>query len=271
MRTARYGRPVRDPGRPRRVRGWHRGNRPYKRERIVRVQHGFEFLGYKIKRGKGLRLPLHKVRTRLRPGGLYAYPTQKSLRHFQDQVRSRTRRKAPVSTEVLIEQLNPVLRGWGHYYMRIPVKPITRSGGKPITCSGANRSPVPTQTDHLSERSDAGRNHESRFSVRVDGRLRFRIESPFRSSLYALCTRRSRIALASVGSPMTSCHLRLPPISRRVRLFFVGGPISLSGGGEAGGNWIRQGVVRSGGGSGGRRYFCRQRPMGDFRWSSRAS
>ena len=96
----------------------------------------------------------------------------------------------------------------------IPVKPITRSGGKPITCSGANRSPVPTQTDHLSERSDAGRNHESRFSVRVDGRLRFRIESPFRSSLYALCTRRSRIALASVGSPMTSCHLRLPPISR---------------------------------------------------------
>ena len=41
--------------------------------------------------------------------------------------------------------------------MRIPVKPITRSGGKPITCSGANRSPVPTQTDHLSERSDAGR------------------------------------------------------------------------------------------------------------------
>ena len=27
-------------------------------------------------------------------------------------------------------------------WLRIPVKPITRSGGKPITCSGANRSPV---------------------------------------------------------------------------------------------------------------------------------
>ena len=26
MRAARYGRPVRDPGRPRRVRGWRRGN-----------------------------------------------------------------------------------------------------------------------------------------------------------------------------------------------------------------------------------------------------
>ena len=61
------------------------------------------------------------------------------------------------------------------------------------------------------------------------------------------------------------------PSSNWVRLFFVGGPISLSGGGEVGGNRIRQGVVRSGGGSGGRRYFCRQRPMGDLGWSSRAS
>ena len=47
----------------------------------------------------------------------------------------------------------------GRAGLRIPVKPITRSGGKPITCSGANRSPVPTQTDHLSERSDAGRRY----------------------------------------------------------------------------------------------------------------
>ena len=71
--------------------------------------------------------------------------------------------------------------------------------------------------------------------------------------------------------PKTFCTKYVELASKRVRLFFVGGPISLSGGGEAGGNWIRQGVVRSGGGSGGRRYFCRQRPMGDFRWSSRAS
>ena len=52
--------------------------------------------------------------------------------------------------------------------LRIPVKPITRSGGKPITC-----------------RSEATRdeNHESRFPAWVDGRVRFRIESPFRASL----------------------------------------------------------------------------------------
>ena len=85
-----------------------------KKTRIVRVKYGFEFLGYTIKRGKGLRLPPHKIRRRLRPGGLYAYPAQKSLRHFKDQVRSRTRRNTPVTTEELIQQLNPVLRGWGH-------------------------------------------------------------------------------------------------------------------------------------------------------------
>ena len=48
-----------------------------------------------------------------------------------------------------------------------------------------------------SERSDAVY-HESRFPVRVDGRLRFRIESPFRSILVSIvhtvedCNRRKR-------------------------------------------------------------------------------
>ena len=80
-----------------------------------------------------------------------------------------------------------------------------------------------------------------------------------------------RVRLFFVGGRSVSAAARQEAIGIGVRLFFVGGPISLSGGGEAGGNWIRQGVVRSGRGSGGRRYFCRQRPMGDFRWSSRAS
>ncbi len=44
---------------------------------------------------------------------------------------------------------------------------------KPITCSGANRSPVPAQTDHLLERSEAGIRHELRLPVPVDGWLRF--------------------------------------------------------------------------------------------------
>ncbi len=93
-----------------------------KKTRIVRVKYGFEFLGYTIKRGKGLRLPLRKIRTGLRSGGLYAYPAHKSLQRFKDQVRRRTRRNAPVNTEVLIQQLNPVLRGGGHYYKRAHVR-----------------------------------------------------------------------------------------------------------------------------------------------------
>ena len=62
--------------------------------------------------------------------------------------------------------------------------------------------------------------------------------------------------------------------ARWVRLFFVGGPTSLCGGGEAGGSWIRQRVVvvrEAAKGTGVRRYLCRQRPLGGFRWYSRAS
>ena len=93
--------------------------------RIVRVRHGFEFLGYKIKRGgRPMRLPTSKIRTRARPGALYAFPREKSIRHFRDQIRRLTRRNAPVSTQELIKQVNPVVRGWGHHYKRAHVRKL---------------------------------------------------------------------------------------------------------------------------------------------------
>jgi len=91
--------------------------------RIVHVRHGFEFLGYKIKRGsRPMRLAPGKIRSGARQGRLYAYPRQKSIQHFKDQLRQRTRRKAPVSTQMLIEQINPVIRGWGQYYCKAHVR-----------------------------------------------------------------------------------------------------------------------------------------------------
>jgi RNA-directed DNA polymerase len=91
--------------------------------RIVHVRDGFEFLGYKIKRGmRKLYLPESQIRSQVRQGALYAYPKEKSIRRFMDRVRQRTRRKAPLTTEELIAELNPLVRGWGEYYKRAHVR-----------------------------------------------------------------------------------------------------------------------------------------------------
>lgn len=93
--------------------------------RVVHVQYGFEFLGYKIKRGKRkLYLPTNKIRSQVREGALYAYPKDKSIRRFMDQVRQRTKRKMPLTTPELIVALNPLLRGWGEYYKRAHVRKL---------------------------------------------------------------------------------------------------------------------------------------------------
>src|SRR6266852_753982 len=93
--------------------------------RIVHVREGFEFLGYKIKRGqKKLHLPASKIRSQARQGALYAYPKEKSIRRFMDQVRQRTKRRIPLKTKELIAELNPLLRGWGEYYKRAHVRKL---------------------------------------------------------------------------------------------------------------------------------------------------
>jgi len=94
-----------------------------RKTRIVHVKQGFEFLGYKIKRGnRPMRLPAGKIRSGIKAGALYAYPRQKSIRHFKDQIRHLTCRRAPVTTAQLIQQINPILRGWGEYYKRAHVR-----------------------------------------------------------------------------------------------------------------------------------------------------
>jgi RNA-directed DNA polymerase len=89
------------------------------------VRYGFEFLGYKIKRGyKKLHLPESKIRSQARQDALYAYPKAKSISRFMDHVRQRTKRTMPLNTQELIEELNPLLRGWGEYYKRAHVRKL---------------------------------------------------------------------------------------------------------------------------------------------------
>jgi len=93
--------------------------------KIVNVRQGFEFLGYKIKRGsKPLRLPAHKIKSGTKHGALYAYPKQKSITHFRDQVRNHTQRKSPRSMQEIVETINPIIRGWGNYYCKSHVRKL---------------------------------------------------------------------------------------------------------------------------------------------------
>src|SRR6266699_4284032 len=72
--------------------------------RIVHVSQGFEFLGYKIGLGRGLRF-------KQGGSGLYAIPRQRSVDRFKDKVRALTRRRIAVPLEELIRDLNLVIRG----------------------------------------------------------------------------------------------------------------------------------------------------------------
>lgn len=64
---------------------------------VKRTTNGFEFLGFTF-HGRFLR------------------PRPRALLTFKDEVRKRTRRKTPVSLRRMIEELNPLLRGWGNYF-----------------------------------------------------------------------------------------------------------------------------------------------------------
>lgn len=64
---------------------------------VVAVRDGFEFLGFQFQ-------------------GRFLRPRPRALTAFKDAVRRHTRRLAPISLRVMIERLNPLLRGWGHYY-----------------------------------------------------------------------------------------------------------------------------------------------------------
>jgi RNA-directed DNA polymerase len=91
--------------------------------RIVHITHGFEFLGYKIQRGKGkFKLTRDRIKSTLNRQNLYAIPAQKSVDRFKDQIRTWTKRHTPLRMGELINTINPIIRGWGNYYCRSHIR-----------------------------------------------------------------------------------------------------------------------------------------------------
>lgn len=90
--------------------------------RIVPIRQGFALLGSKVKQGKGHRVPDAQRTRRSNPQNLYAVPRDKSVKRFQDRIRSLTRRKAPLTLKQVIGRINPVMRGWGIFYRKAHVR-----------------------------------------------------------------------------------------------------------------------------------------------------
>ncbi len=83
--------------------------------RIVHITQGFEFLGYKIGRGRGHRF-------KAAGPSLYAIPRERSIRRFKHRVRAITSGLISRSLADMLAELNPVVRGWGNYYRRAHVR-----------------------------------------------------------------------------------------------------------------------------------------------------
>jgi RNA-directed DNA polymerase len=75
--------------------------------RICHIDAGFDFLGFRIQRR-------HKRGTNRR--AVYTYPSKKSLGTVIDKVRTLTKGSANPTLKALLNQLNPVLRGWCNYF-----------------------------------------------------------------------------------------------------------------------------------------------------------
>ena len=76
--------------------------------RVVHVEDGFDFLGWRIQR--------RPWRSRTGKKAVYTYPAKKALASVVAKVRTLTRRAAHRTLADLLRRLNPTLRGWCTYF-----------------------------------------------------------------------------------------------------------------------------------------------------------
>jgi RNA-directed DNA polymerase len=70
--------------------------------KIVNIEEGFDFLGQTLRKFKGNKL--------------ITQPSSESIKSHMDKVRSTVRSCRGKNAEVLINRLNPVIRGWSYYH-----------------------------------------------------------------------------------------------------------------------------------------------------------
>lgn len=81
---------------------------------LVEGREGFDFLGCHFHARMSGRLWEQKRIVRYY---LHRWPSQRAMKRLREKVRDRTgRNRAGLPIEVVIEQINPIVRGWGNYF-----------------------------------------------------------------------------------------------------------------------------------------------------------
>jgi RNA-directed DNA polymerase len=75
--------------------------------RVVHLNEGFDFLGFRIQRRRKRGTNQHYV---------YTYPSKKALAAVKAKVRRLTHRTSPIPPRALLLRANAVLRGWTNYF-----------------------------------------------------------------------------------------------------------------------------------------------------------
>lgn len=75
--------------------------------KITTYAQGFDFLGYHFRQNYY---------------GKYKWPTGKAQKAFKDKIRRGTRRQQPKNVAMVIQDINPIIRGWGNYFRYGDVK-----------------------------------------------------------------------------------------------------------------------------------------------------